>query len=137
MSTTRTTAYRNHNNNTTYISGGANYQDGNLKLYVCNTCRREVVWATSTRTGRKYLANVYQGESNARYYVKASAHECKPALDIPAGPNESLIRHLKLQLTIVEPMVEEAFDEGDTELYEKLRARKTKLRQQIREIEEV
>jgi hypothetical protein len=81
---TRTTAEKNSQGRPVYISGGANRQDGQLKLYTCNTCHRLVVWATSARTGKLYLANVYQGESGIRYYVKASAHQCQNPADSAA-----------------------------------------------------
>lgn len=76
MSTTapRTTAAVGPNGRPIFIGAGAVAQDGNLKLYTCNTCGQPVVWAKSTRTGRAYLANVFSGASGARYYVKASAH---------------------------------------------------------------
>lgn len=83
MGTGRTTA-ANTNGHATYISGGANTQDGNLKLYTCNTCHRPVVWATSTKSGRMYLADVFEGQSGARYYVKASAHQCARPADVAA-----------------------------------------------------
>lgn len=83
MSTGRTTAAKT-NGHATYISGGANTQDGNLKLYTCNTCHRPVVWATSTKSGRVYLADVFEGQSGARYYVKASAHQCVRPADVAA-----------------------------------------------------
>lgn len=118
-----------------YIGGGAVHQDGPLKLYSCNTCHHEVVWATSTKTGRHYLANVYRGTSDARYYVKASAHECQPVIDVPSGPTEAKLRSLKGQLATIEPMVEEAFDAGDMDLYRKLRGKKSELRRQIRAID--
>ena len=57
-------------------TGGAVRQDGPLPIYICNACGNDVVWATSTKTGRKYLANVYRGYLNQRYYVKRSAHQC-------------------------------------------------------------
>lgn len=61
-----------------YVSEGSARQEGDLKLYACNGCQRHVVWATSNRTGRKYLVNVYGGglSGGMRYYVKASAHQC-------------------------------------------------------------
>jgi hypothetical protein len=118
-----------------YVSGGAVHQDGSLKLYSCNTCHHEVVWAKSTKTGRHYLANVYRGASDTRYYVKASAHECQPTPDIASGPTEALLRGLKDQLAVIEPIVDQAYDDGDTALYERARAKKTELRRQIRDLD--
>jgi hypothetical protein len=77
----RTTAVK-ANGHDTYIGGGANTQDGDLKLYTCNTCKRPVVWARSISTGRMYLADVFTGQSGARYYVKASAHQCVRPEDV-------------------------------------------------------
>lgn len=68
------------------VGPGASTQDGTLPLYECTTCGREVVWATSTRTGRKYLADVYQGQV-VRYYVKRSPHKCQDHL-APRARNE-------------------------------------------------
>lgn len=60
-----------------YASGGAVTQDGHLAIYECTTCGNEVVWATSKKTGRKYLVNVRKGMSGTRYYVKANFHKCE------------------------------------------------------------
>jgi hypothetical protein len=59
-----------------FITGGAQTQDGSLPAYICNTCNAEVVWATSTRTGRKYLVSVYRGYQGQRFYVKRQPHTC-------------------------------------------------------------
>jgi len=70
-----TTAKTRRSPDGAYASTGAVRQHGgSLPIYVCNTCGREVVWATSTRTGRKYLANVAHGYLDQRYYVAASVH---------------------------------------------------------------
>ena len=136
MSTTpRTTVARDEHNQALYISGGANTQDGVLKLYVCNTCHRDVVWATSNGTGRKYLANVFRGHLDQRYYVKASAHTCEPAIDTPAGPTEALLRSLKAQLSLVAEIRQQALAAGQIESYEKARDKARALRAQIAELE--
>jgi hypothetical protein len=59
-----------------FATGGAVTQEGSLPLYVCNGCQGEVVWATSARTGRKYLANVWRKTNDARYYMKNDPHKC-------------------------------------------------------------
>lgn len=59
-----------------FVSDGAVSQDGPLRLAWCKYCKREVVWATSTRTGRKYLVNVSTGQSGARFYMKHNVHKC-------------------------------------------------------------
>ena len=61
-------------------TGAVRQHDGKLALYVCNTCDSDVVWATSQKTGRHYLANVFGGLNSARYYVASSIHDCAPAL---------------------------------------------------------
>ena len=63
-----------------YVSPGAVAQDGSLKLMQCNNCGAEVVWATSARTGRRYLVNVSRGYLDQRFYNKRNAHRC-PDLD--------------------------------------------------------
>ena len=54
--------------------GAVNQNGGTLPLYRCNACRAEVVWATSKRTGRKYLCGVRHGYLGQRYYVGADLH---------------------------------------------------------------
>lgn len=62
-----------------FAGGGAvNQHDGKLPIYVCNDCGREVVWATSNRTGRKYLANISHGANGFRFYIGANVHRCVP-----------------------------------------------------------
>ena len=78
MTATRTTrTVRNARG--TYADGGANTQDGKLPIYDCTTCGAEVVWATSNRTGNKYLVNIRTGASGARFYMKHDIHTCQPA----------------------------------------------------------
>lgn len=73
----RTTAVLNPANGAPiYVGQGAVAQQGNRKLYTCNTCSREVVWLESKRTGKMYLADVYNGEV-ARYYI-SKPHQCRP-----------------------------------------------------------
>jgi hypothetical protein len=61
-------------------TGAVRQHDGKLPLYICNACGSEVVWATSTKTGRVYLANVSHGYNGARYYVAANLHDCARVL---------------------------------------------------------
>ncbi len=64
-----------------YATVGAVRQNGgSLPTYFCNRDNTEVVWATSARTGRKYLANVSYGYKNQRYYVGANVHKCDEVL---------------------------------------------------------
>lgn len=60
-----------------YASGGAVTQDGLLPIYIHLACGRDVVWATSRKTGRKYLVNVYRGQAGQRFYVKHQPHKCQ------------------------------------------------------------
>lgn len=59
-----------------FADSGATAQEGLLPLYACNACGGRVVWATSSRTGRKYLANAYlfSGGRHSYYYNKRSVH---------------------------------------------------------------
>lgn len=59
--------------------GAVRQGGGRLGVCLCNACGREVVWATSARTGRKYLANVSRGYLDQRFYVGADLHKCAPA----------------------------------------------------------
>jgi hypothetical protein len=61
-------------------TGAVRQHDGELPLYICNACGSEVVWATSQRTGRSYLAAVSHGYNGARYYVAANLHDCARVL---------------------------------------------------------
>jgi hypothetical protein len=64
---------------TGYATTGAVRQtSGDLPVYICNACSAEVVWATSKRTGRKYLVNVSHGFHGQRFYVGADVHTCQP-----------------------------------------------------------
>lgn len=57
-----------------FAESGAAAQEGLLPLYACNACGGRVVWATSSRTGRKYLANAYLFGGGGYYYNKRSVH---------------------------------------------------------------
>lgn len=60
--------------------GAVRQSGGSLPVYCCNTCNQEVVWATSQRTGRKYLCNVSYGYHHNRYYIGADLHDCQKRL---------------------------------------------------------
>lgn len=60
-----------------YASGGAVAQDGMLKVYYCGKCGSRVVWATSARTGGKYLVNVFDKHSGGMHYVKNQLHNAE------------------------------------------------------------
>jgi hypothetical protein len=72
MTTTATTRTRRGSG---FASPGAVKAQGEtLPVYICNRCGREVVWAESKRTGRRYLVSVSRGYNNQRYYVGADLH---------------------------------------------------------------
>lgn len=80
VTTTRTTRIPN-----AFAGPGAVRQHGaSLPVYRCNTCQAEVVWADSTRTGRKYLANVRRGNANQRYYIGSDIHRCESVQSMTA-----------------------------------------------------
>lgn len=62
------------NGHAIYASDGGVAQEGPLPIYICNACRSQVVWATSSRTGRKYLVSISHSQSGARFYIKRNAH---------------------------------------------------------------
>lgn len=45
-----------------------------LPIYICNKCHADVVWATSSRTGRKYLVTVSRKRSGNPYYMANFIH---------------------------------------------------------------
>lgn len=69
-----------------FATEGGVRQEGSLPIYRCNCCNRQVVWATSSRTGRRYLVDVQRGRSGQRFYVKAVAHTCPPPLPEESNP---------------------------------------------------
>lgn len=60
--------------------GAVRQAGGSLKVYVCNACHSEVVWAESKRTGRKYLVNVSRGYMDQRFYIGSNVHKCDEVL---------------------------------------------------------
>lgn len=54
--------------------GGAVDQDGELPVFGCGKCGREIVKATSKKTGNKYWCEVFYKHSGRRFYVKKEAH---------------------------------------------------------------
>ena len=63
-----------------YCAPGVNKQDGLLEIHICRDCGREMVLATSNRTGNKYRANVIRSlTTGAMFYLKSQPHKCDPA----------------------------------------------------------
>ena len=56
------------------VHGGKLEQDGGLNLFECGKCGREIVKATSNRTGNKYWCEVFGNFKGSRFYVKHAAH---------------------------------------------------------------
>lgn len=54
--------------------GGRVDQEGALPVFECGKCGREIVKATSKRTGNKYWCEVFYGQTDRRFYVKKEAH---------------------------------------------------------------
>jgi hypothetical protein len=54
--------------------GGAVEQDGDLPVFGCGKCGREIVKALSKKTGNKYWCEVFYKHSGSRFYVKKEAH---------------------------------------------------------------
>jgi hypothetical protein len=73
--------------------GAVRQNGGKLPIYVCNTCHHEVCWATSTRTGRKYLVNVRRGNLDQRYYIGSDIHRCEEAMAVVNAIREEQAKH--------------------------------------------
>lgn len=56
------------------VFGGKVEQDGGLNLFECGKCGREIVKATSNRTGNKYWVEVFGNFKGKRFYVKHEPH---------------------------------------------------------------
>lgn len=77
-----------------YASPGAvNQHGGDLPVYVCNTCQRDVAWAESRRTGRKYLVNVSRGYLDQRFYRGNDTHDCDYFLNQDRASAEAHAEH--------------------------------------------
>lgn len=79
-----------------WANGGAVAQhDGKLPIYICNDCGREVVWATSARTGRKYLANISRGANGFRFYIGANIHQCSSGQPTGMALDFEIVREIE------------------------------------------
>lgn len=58
-----------------YAGDGAVAQDGKLAMYTCACNGQTVVWATSRKTGKKYLVNTTRGAAGQRFYMKNMIHK--------------------------------------------------------------
>lgn len=59
--------------NRKFADEGSARQEGSKPVFSCS-CGQPLVWVTSNRTGRKYLAECFARASSSLYYVKASPH---------------------------------------------------------------
>jgi hypothetical protein len=58
-----------------FASPGAVRQHGNnLPIRECARCGDQIVWVTSSRTGRRYPANVRTGYLDQRFYIGSDLH---------------------------------------------------------------
>lgn len=109
---------------TTYAGPGAVRQSGgSLQVYSCNECGGEVVWATSRRTGKKYLANVSRGHNDQRFYIAANLHREPERAKSPALVAAEMLAqgsHPALE-ALIDQMDDEAeseYDEAAADAYE-------------------
>lgn len=78
--------------------GAVKGQGAALPVYFCNRCKREVVWAESKRTGRKYLVTVSAGRAGQRFYIGSNVHTD----EVCSRPMREAIAHAESQLTLAE-----------------------------------
>lgn len=71
----RTSKYVAEGGRTFSVGEGAVRQQGTKELYVCNACGGHVVWLTSKRTGKMYLANAFPTQGDGYYYVSSQVHK--------------------------------------------------------------
>jgi hypothetical protein len=64
---------------TEFAGEGAVRQEGPLPITNCKRCGIEIVWATSSKSDKKYPVNVETGYLDQRYYNKRNAHDCSEA----------------------------------------------------------
>lgn len=58
-----------------YADGGVQQnQGGNAKIKICGDCGSKVVFVQSTKTGKWYLADVFQYKNGNHYYSKSDPH---------------------------------------------------------------
>lgn len=73
--------------------GGAVEQDGDLPVFECGKCGREIVKALSKKTGNKYWCEVFYKHSGSRFYVKKEAHT-KEKCEKRIKESEEIIAHM-------------------------------------------
>lgn len=82
-------------------TGAVAQNGGSLPIYICNTCDREVVWATSAQTGRKYLVNVSRGHLGQRLYIGSNIHRERAVPVVPAPVAREMLGDLGDQIASV------------------------------------
>lgn len=80
------------------VFGGKMQQDGGLDLFTCGKCGREIVRATSTRTGNKYWCEVFGDYNDKRFYVKHALHS-KENCDAKIKENQEMTDYITKQIS--------------------------------------
>lgn len=121
----RTRRYIDAAGRTTYATPGAVRAQvgGDLPIYVCNTCDEQVVWATSARTGGRYLVDVTRGYRGQAFYRGTDLHRCddvlarrEAAITAEAEAREASVTAAASMLaTLDELLATEAIDEAGYE----------------------
>lgn len=75
------------------VYGGKLEQDGGLDLFECGKCHREIVKATSNRTGNKYWCEVFGNFKGKRFYVKHEPHT-KENCDKKAQEDKEMMEYI-------------------------------------------
>ena len=84
--------------NQVVVYGGKMQQDGGLNLFECGKCGREIVKATSTRTGNKYWCEVFGNYKGGRFYVKHTLHS-KDNCDAKIKENQEMTDYIAKQIS--------------------------------------
>jgi len=93
MTTTQPTEYASQ--------GGVRQHGGSLPIRHCSTCGDEIVFPTSTRTGRRYPVSVSRGYKGQRFYIGANVHRCeRPCQESAWQAATSEARHFSIQMAI-------------------------------------
>jgi hypothetical protein len=107
-STNRTRRYTDPSGNQPNATPGAvrNQTGGTLPVYVCNACDTHVVWATSARTGRRYLCDVSYGYHGQAFYIGRNVHRCDNVLAQREAHREAAITEARDEVQRLRSTVE-------------------------------
>jgi hypothetical protein len=124
----RTTAIIENGHNVYASTGAVGQHGGKLKIMECNECHRQVVWVESKRTGRFYLCNVResQSESRWRYYMGHDVHDCEKekaysAKIAEAFDAEERRRQNADAIKTIQDEMDAAYDRDDMEMFRSLK----------------